>query len=56
MVELRNVDNEKYGRILAEVYLENENINQWLVDENMRFHMMVVKNIDQQVGVNIKLK
>ena len=35
MVELRNVDNEKYGRILAEVYLENENINQWLVDENM---------------------
>lgn len=34
MVELRNVGNEKYGRVLAEVYLDGENINQWLVDEN----------------------
>jgi endonuclease YncB( thermonuclease family) len=34
MVELRNVGNEKYGRVLAEIYLDGENINQWLVDEN----------------------
>jgi len=34
IVELRNVGNEKYGRVLADVYLGDENINQWLVDEN----------------------
>lgn len=34
IVELRNVANEKYGRILADVYLEEEHINGWLVDEN----------------------
>ena len=34
MVKLRNVGNEKYGRVLAEIYLDGENINQWLVDEN----------------------
>jgi endonuclease YncB( thermonuclease family) len=34
MVELRNVGNEKYGRVLADIYLDGENINQWLVDEN----------------------
>jgi micrococcal nuclease len=35
MVELKNVDNEKYGRMLADIYFEDENINQWLVNENM---------------------
>ena len=34
IVELRNVSNEKYGRILADVYLGDEHINGWLVDEN----------------------
>lgn len=34
IVELRNVGNEKYGRILADVYLEDEHINQWLIDSN----------------------
>jgi len=34
MVELRNVGNEKYGRILADVYLGDENMNQWLITEN----------------------
>lgn len=33
-VELRNVETEKYGRILADVYLDNEHINQWLIDMN----------------------
>jgi len=32
MVYLKNVDTEKYGRILADVYLEDENINEWLVN------------------------
>lgn len=31
IVYLKNVDNEKYGRILADVYLDDENINDWLV-------------------------
>ena len=34
IVELRNVAKEKYGRILADVYLGEEHINGWLVDEN----------------------
>jgi len=32
-VTLRNVQNEKYGRILAEVYLDNVCINEWLIKE-----------------------
>ncbi len=31
-VELRGVKTEKYGRILATVYLNNENMNQWMID------------------------
>lgn len=31
IVYLKNVDNEKYGRILADVYLDDENINEWLI-------------------------
>lgn len=34
VVELRNVANEKYGRILADVYIGDTNVNQWLVSEN----------------------
>ena len=33
MVTLKNVGTEKYGRILADVYLEEENINEWLVSK-----------------------
>ena len=32
-VTLRNVQNEKYGRILADVYLDNLCINEWLIKE-----------------------
>jgi len=32
-VTLRNVQNEKYGRILADVYLDDLCINDWLVEE-----------------------
>ena len=34
VVELRNVANEKYGRILADVYIGDTNVNQWLISEN----------------------
>ena len=32
-VLLKKIENEKYGRILADVYLEDCNINQWLLEE-----------------------
>ena len=31
-VVLKNVKNEKYGRILADVYLDDLHLNQWMVD------------------------
>ena len=31
-VELRNVNTEKYGRLLANVYIDNIHINQWMLD------------------------
>ena len=34
IVELRNVANEKYGRILADVYIDNMSINDWLIDQD----------------------
>lgn len=33
MVTLENVGTEKYGRILADVYLDEEHINEWLVSK-----------------------
>jgi endonuclease YncB( thermonuclease family) len=30
---LKNVDNEKYGRVLADVYLDELHINEWLIRE-----------------------
>ena len=30
---LKNVDNEKYGRVLADVYLDELHINEWLIKE-----------------------
>lgn len=34
IVELRNVANEKYGRILADVYVGDVHVNQWMIAEN----------------------
>ena len=31
-VTLKNIENEKYGRILADVYLDDLHINKWLLD------------------------
>ena len=33
IVTLKNLETEKYGRILADVYLEEECMNQWLIKE-----------------------
>ena len=35
VVELRNVKTEKYGRLLADVYLNDLHINQWLLDQKL---------------------
>lgn len=32
-VYLRNLGNEKYGRILADVYLNNVHMNQWMMQQ-----------------------
>lgn len=32
VVELRNIANEKYGRILADVYLGPTNVNEWMIE------------------------
>ena len=32
-VTLKNVATEKYGRVLADVYLDDLHLNQWLLDE-----------------------
>jgi len=34
IVELKNVKLEKYGRLLADVYLGDIHLNQWLIDNN----------------------
>lgn len=34
VVELKNVSNEKYGRILADVYLKDLNVNNWMIENN----------------------
>ena len=34
IVELKNVESEKYGRLLADIYLGDENINEWLITQN----------------------
>jgi endonuclease YncB( thermonuclease family) len=33
-ITLKNVETEKYGRILADVYVGNLNINKWLLENN----------------------
>ena len=32
-VRIENVENDKYGRILADVYMNDLHINQWLLSE-----------------------
>lgn len=32
VVTLRNVGNEKYGRVLADVYIDDLHINKWMLD------------------------
>jgi endonuclease YncB( thermonuclease family) len=32
---LKNIKSEKYGRILADIYLDNIHINKWMIDQNL---------------------
>lgn len=34
-VELRNISTEKYGRILAEVYIDNKNMNEHMIEKRL---------------------
>ena len=34
IINLKNISTEKYGRILADVYLDDLHINQWMLDNN----------------------
>jgi len=33
MITLKNISLEKYGRILADIYYENEHLNSWMIDQ-----------------------
>ncbi len=35
VIQLKNIKTEKYGRILADVYLNELHINEWLIDNKM---------------------
>lgn len=35
VVHLKNIKTEKYGRILADVYLGSLHVNKWLLDKNL---------------------
>jgi endonuclease YncB( thermonuclease family) len=32
---LKNINTEKYGRILADIYLEDIHINKWMIEQNL---------------------
>lgn len=35
MVHLKNISTEKYGRILADVYLDELHVNEWMLDNSL---------------------
>jgi endonuclease YncB( thermonuclease family) len=35
MIHLKNISTEKYGRILADVYLDELHVNQWMLDNGL---------------------
>jgi micrococcal nuclease len=35
VIELRNTGKEKYGRLLADVYLQDLHVNKWMLDEKL---------------------
>ena len=34
IIRLDNIENEKYGRILADIYIDNIHINKWMIESN----------------------
>ena len=43
-ITLKNLENEKYGRIFADVYLDEININEWLIKERFAVEFNPTKN------------
>ena len=37
VVKVKCGEFDKYGRLLTEIYFEDENVNQWLIDSNYAF-------------------
>jgi len=35
MIHLKNISTEKYGRILADVYLDDLHVNKWMIDNSL---------------------
>jgi len=35
IVDLKNISTEKYGRILADVYIDNVNVNTWMLENKL---------------------
>jgi endonuclease YncB( thermonuclease family) len=35
VVKLENISYDKYGRILADIYIDNIHINKWMIDNNL---------------------
>lgn len=35
IVDLKNISTEKYGRILADVYIDNVSVNKWMLDNKL---------------------
>lgn len=33
-ITMKNIKNEKYGRVLADVYINDLHLNQWMIDNN----------------------
>jgi endonuclease YncB( thermonuclease family) len=44
MITLKNIKNEKYGRILADIYIDNLHINQYMIDEQLMPPRITVKD------------
>ena len=52
-VELRQIKPEKYGRILATVYLDGENLSTWLLDEKYAYQYNGEKKMTEEEQLEI---
>jgi len=43
-ITLKNIKNEKYGRILADIYIDNLHVNQYIIDEQLMKPRVTIKD------------